>query len=51
MEIKKLKTRVANLKSIIDYCERVGIEPKSGHVDAKKAELKEVELKLKELEK
>lgn len=50
MNLKKLQTKKANLESIIEFCERTNQQPKAGHVNSKKAELKEVERKIEELQ-
>jgi hypothetical protein len=50
MKLRKLQTKKANLESIIEFCEKHGVEPKAGHVDAKKDELREVERKIEELQ-
>jgi len=48
MNKEKLKKKAENLKSFIDYCLKVGMEPKKGHIKNKIKELEEVERKIKE---
>lgn len=49
MQKQKLEIKAARLRGYIDYCTRKRVEPRKGHLEKKKQELREIESKLKSI--